>query len=105
MIMFINESMKVPARVWAEVAEMILNADFTSSLSLIRVPVLVLWGDHDSICPIEDQHSLLAALNDATFIPYKETGHALHWEDGDAFVRDVTTFIRRIGGPTTKKGS
>ena len=95
--------MKVPAQVWVRVADTILNSDLTSSVHSIRVPALVLWGDQDSICPLEDQNVFVASLTDATFISYKGIGHAPHWEDGSAFVRDVTAFIRRIDDPSTRK--
>lgn len=103
MAFFISESMKVPAQVWVRVADTILNSDLTSSVHSIRVPALVLWGDQDSICPLEDQNVFVASLTDATFISYKGIGHAPHWEDGSAFVRDVTAFIRRIDDPSTRK--
>jgi len=96
MNLFISESLKVPAKVWSGIAGTILTADFSKSLHKIKVPALILWGDQDSMCPRKDQEALASGLKNATLIEYQQAGHALHWEDGDRFARDVTGFIHRF---------
>jgi len=89
---FINESMKVPAHVWKSVGEVILSTNYTNDLQKIEVPALILWGDKDAICPRDGQVQLHNGLNNSKLVIYHDTGHALHWEDGDRFVRDIIAF-------------
>ena len=44
----VQESAKVPGRVWRAVMTELLNTDFSDQLGRINVPTLILWGDKDS---------------------------------------------------------
>jgi pimeloyl-ACP methyl ester carboxylesterase len=52
-----------------------------------------MWGERDTIFPRSEQDALLAMLPSATLKLYPETGHALHWERPEMFVRDLESFI------------
>ena len=41
-----------------------------------------------------EQAALLGRLHDAVLKIYPETGHALHWDRPDQFVRDLEDYIR-----------
>jgi non-heme chloroperoxidase len=44
----VSETLKVPARVWREAFDGFLKTpDFTSELTKVSVPVLLMWGDRD----------------------------------------------------------
>jgi pimeloyl-ACP methyl ester carboxylesterase len=60
-----------------------------------RIPTLVLWGDRDSAFPRTEQDSLVRMIGTADLQVYPETGHALHWERPDQFVRDLRAFMER----------
>jgi pimeloyl-ACP methyl ester carboxylesterase len=48
----VQESLKVPARVWREVFEGFLEDDCAAELGKIKVPPLILWGARDTSVPV-----------------------------------------------------
>jgi pimeloyl-ACP methyl ester carboxylesterase len=92
----VQESLKVPARVWKDLFEGFLEEDFSGELNRIQVPTLIVWGDRDAFCSRQDQDSLTRALVTSKLIVYSETGHALHWEEPELFADDVVSFIEGL---------
>jgi non-heme chloroperoxidase len=95
----VSETLKVPARVWREAFDGFLKTpDFTSELTKVSVPVLLMWGDHDSYALRAAQDRLLEVMPQAQFIAYEGSGHAFHWEDPEQFTKDLVPFLTsRIG--------
>lgn len=89
----VDESLKLPARVWRALMEGQLAADYTAKVNQIRTPTLALRGDHDNIFSTEAQAALESGLPNAVSKVYAETGHALHWERPVEFVKDLEEFI------------
>ena len=89
----VAESLKVPARVWRDALTGLLAVDYTDRLPDLRMPALLLWGDHDEIFPRAGQRALASGLPNATSRVYPATGHALHWERPADFVRDLEKFV------------
>ena len=90
----VAETLKVPARVWREVFDGFLKTpDFTSELTKISVPVLLMWGDRDSYALSAAQDRLREVMPRARFIAYEGSGHAFHWEDPKQFTRDLVPFL------------
>jgi pimeloyl-ACP methyl ester carboxylesterase len=56
-------------------------------------PVLVLWGDRDSLIPIEQGRAFAALLEGAVFVTFEGCGHYLHNERPEAFARAVRRFL------------
>jgi pimeloyl-ACP methyl ester carboxylesterase len=92
----INETLKLPAGVWKAVIDGFMEVDYTKHLYKIEQPVLILWGDKDEICPRVAQDDMTRQIKNSRLIVYKETGHALHWEQPEAFVNDLVTFIQTL---------
>lgn len=88
----VEESMKLPARIWQSAIDGLLGSNLASQLGWITAPTLVLWGDHDQIFPRSEQDALVRTIPAATLQVYSETGHALHWERPQEFVADVLRF-------------
>lgn len=93
---FIEESLKMPARVWKVVNDGFMNVDYTKELHKIEQPVLIFWGDKDQICPESSQYKMVKEFANAKFIIYPGTGHALHWEQPLRFAEDLVSFIQSI---------
>ena len=91
--LLVGESLKVPAHVWREAMQQIMEANYSSQLSLIQKPTLIFWGDKDSICLGTDQELLQKGIKGSELIVYKGVGHALHWEEPERFAKDLTSFI------------
>jgi pimeloyl-ACP methyl ester carboxylesterase len=94
---FVAESLKLPARVWRDVAAGFPRGDLYAELATIDVPTTVIWGDRDAVGPREEQLRIAAAIPGASLIVYEGTGHALHWEQPERFAADVATFAAEVG--------
>jgi pimeloyl-ACP methyl ester carboxylesterase len=96
----VSETLKVPARVWREVFDGFLKTpDFTSELTKVSVPVLLMWGDRDSYALRAAQDRLREVMPKARFIAYEGSGHALHWENAEQFTNDLVPFLTSQPGP------
>ena len=93
----VQESLKIPARVWKAAFEGFLEDDSSDQLSEIKAPVLILWGDQDVFCKRSDQDILLAAISGSRHVVYGGTGHTPHWEQPDRFVSDLLGFVEGLG--------
>jgi non-heme chloroperoxidase len=94
MDVFVQESLKVPPRVWAAAFNGFAELDQGLDLWGVRVPTLLIWGDRDAFTPRAAQDGLLEALEEARLEVYEGVGHAVHWEQPLRFARDVTAFSR-----------
>jgi non-heme chloroperoxidase len=90
----VAETLKVPARVWREAFDGFLKTpDFTSELTQITAPSLIMWGDRDTYTLRAGQERLLAAIPGARLLVYEGAGHAFHWEAPGQFTRDLVSFL------------
>jgi len=89
----VAESRKLPSRLWREVLAELLDADLRDGLSRIQAPTLILWGVQDLIVDRAEQQLLWASIPQATLRLYSDTGHALHRERPDVFVRHLEAFL------------
>lgn len=94
----VNESCKLPARVWRAVVADNLREDFSGELSTIRAPTLLVWGDRDGTVPWGDQEAQVAAIGGARLVVYEGVGHAVHWEAPGRFAAELAAFVARVGG-------
>jgi pimeloyl-ACP methyl ester carboxylesterase len=92
----VAESLKPPARVWRALMTGMLSADYSSQLSKIKAPTLVLWGERETIFPRSEQDALTKTLPSARLKVYADTGHAPHWERPEQFVADLKDFITEV---------
>lgn len=89
----IAEGLKLPARVWKDAFEGMLAYDIEERLATIKVPVLAVWGEKETIFIRRDWAALAAAMPDARIELYAGAGHAVHWELPDRFAGDLAGFI------------
>lgn len=90
----IQESLKLPARVWKAAFTGMLD-DAPIKLSEILAPTLILWGEHDAFFSLAEQDLLAAGIENSVLKVYEETGHTPQWERPEQFVRDIEDFINR----------
>lgn len=91
----VEESGKVPARVWQAALAGLIGANGRHELGRIAAPTMLVWGDHDDVVSRRDQDALLAAIPGSRLLVYPGIGHAPHWEAPEAFARDLADFARR----------
>ncbi|MDG6251562.1 alpha/beta hydrolase [Methanocalculus sp.] len=89
----VQESLKVPARVWQALVDGALQDDFSEKLHTIKLPTMIIWGDRDVITTRNDQEAQIAAIQNAHYVEYSDTGHAPHWEEPRRFALDLVTFV------------
>jgi pimeloyl-ACP methyl ester carboxylesterase len=99
--MVVQESLKVPARVWRAAFAGFLDDDVAGELGRIAAPTLIAWGARDALCSRRDEDALLAAIARSRLVVYERAGHALHWEEPERFAADLVGFVDslRAGRP------
>jgi pimeloyl-ACP methyl ester carboxylesterase len=93
----IEESLKVPARVWREVFQGFLEEDWAGELHEISVPTLLVFGARDAFCTRADQDLLLERVTRSRLIVHENAGHAVHWEEPERFAQELVEFVNSLG--------
>jgi non-heme chloroperoxidase len=96
MATLVDESMKVPVRVWRAALGGLADGDHASRLVKISAPTLIVMGEKDAFFPRPVQESLAAKIPNSRLLAYANLGHAIHWEDPARFAADLKAFIEQI---------
>jgi pimeloyl-ACP methyl ester carboxylesterase len=86
----VEESLKMPARVWKATLAALRSADLSGEL---RGPCWLAWGDRDTVVSREEQENLQRAIPQARFTAYEGAGHCPHWEAPHRFAGDLAMFL------------
>lgn len=92
----VEESLKVPARVWREVFETLRDDDVAAECGRISVPTLVILGDRDCFAAPDVVEARARDIAGARLLVYRGAGHALHWEEPARFAADVAAFTETL---------
>lgn len=92
----VDEGMKVPVRVFQAALTGMVGADLSKDIRKIKVPTIIFWGDKDGVCMRKDQDEFLMNIKGSKLLVYKETGHALHWEQPERFAKDLVEFVSKV---------
>jgi non-heme chloroperoxidase len=95
---FVDESMKLPARVWRGIFGNLTRVDLSGELGAITAPTLIVQGAADAYLSKADSDMLLDAIPDSRLIVYEGAGHAFHWEQPERFAADLAEFSRYSAG-------
>jgi len=88
----VQESLRLPARVWRELLAGMIAAEPAASLGRSGIPTFLLRGEKDSYATAAETDALAAMVAATRLKTYPNTGHALHWEQPNAFAKDVLAF-------------
>jgi non-heme chloroperoxidase len=81
----------------AEVANTWLGEEgLFKDLQKILTPTLIMHGIHDKVCYYPLAEAQLKLLKHAKLIPFKNSGHALFYEERHKFNKDLHDFIQSI---------
>ncbi|MGQ9736252.1 MAG: alpha/beta fold hydrolase [Thermaceae bacterium] len=84
-----------------EVAESLLTLahrpDSTPLLSTMEVPVLLLFGEEDTLTPPEEGKAMARSLKDARLLILPEAGHLSNLENPKAFNTALLGFLLEVG--------
>ena len=92
----VQESLKVPARVWRAICEGFWHDDPAADPGGVRAPTLIIWGDADPFCPRRAQEDLLRAIARSRLVVYQDAGHAMHWEQPARVAADLARFAHSL---------
>lgn len=93
-----QQSLKMPARVWRETNRGLLEDDSLRELDRIAAPTLIVWGDQDSISPRREQEDVAASIPDSQLIVYRGAGHTFYLEEPERVASDLLAFIEATIG-------
>lgn len=91
---FVEESLKVPARVWKAAVRGSVEIDQSGELGKIHAPTLIIWGGQEELAPREDQDAQVEAIPNAELEVYEDVGHGVHWENPERVASDLARFIK-----------
>ena len=91
----VRESLKVPAHVWTETLEGLVEAS-PPRPGIITAPALSVWGDQDEFVSREDQERLCDALSGSRLRVYEGVGHVVHWEQPERVAADISDFVATL---------
>ncbi|ABQ90714.1 alpha/beta hydrolase [Roseiflexus sp. RS-1] len=89
------------AQVWQARSPKDGSLPVPANLSSIRPPTLLLWGDGDTVFPVDEGQRLERILPDARLIVYERTGH-LPYEERPADVNEA--IVRFLTGENREPG-
>jgi len=90
----IQESLKLPARLWPIMIDGLLAFDDGDDLDRITAPTLLIWGEHDALFNRREVDRLRAAMPLAQLTVYADTGHCPNWERPGHVAADIERFLR-----------
>lgn len=76
-----------------QVFKNIIGEDLIQYLKEIKIPVLLVWGEKDSIVPASDICKIKKYLLKAKFIIVPNIGHKLPYENPDVFLDAIESFL------------
>jgi pimeloyl-ACP methyl ester carboxylesterase len=76
----------------------ILADDIRPLLPRVRAPVLLIWGAHDPITPVEDGRAIAARLPDARLVVIPDASHNPMADRPDSFNRALLDFLEEHRG-------
>ena len=88
----VEESLRLSARVWKELAAGMVATEAGVSLGRSGIPTLVVRGEKDAWVTVAETDSLVRMLAAKRQKTYPNTGHAVHWERPAEFASDVVAF-------------
>lgn len=87
-------SVRLPGYAYA--AESMAATDLTDGLAALRLPVLVLCGDEDTVTGVRESQAIAGGIPDAVFVTLKGAGHLANQESPAAFNAWVSAFVHIV---------
>jgi pimeloyl-ACP methyl ester carboxylesterase len=81
-----------------------LEYDFRDRLPEIRQPTLIVWGEKDSIIPVQDANEFERLIPDSRKVVMKDTGHIPMAERPETFNDLMMSFLAETGPASAREG-
>lgn len=92
-------------RVYLESSTATWSPDFRSILPGINVPVLVLWGEYDTVTPRHLSEELAEGIPGARLVVLPDAGHISNLDNPSAFNRAVAEFLADVSTGQPEQGA
>jgi|GEM_PF-1461599 len=99
-----SDSHKLPAHTALSILQLSIAVDFTDRISALNVPSLVIVGEQDQPCPIEDSEKVNRLLPDSWLKIIKGASHMAHIEKPESFNQAVLRFLNSFAQHSGSKG-
>ena len=93
----IEDTWRSGPRRMLEATVQLLQADWNRKLPLVRAPTLVIWGEHDRVCPPVIGRRIAELVPDARLVIIPGAAHNPMWERPARFDREVLDFLLAPG--------
>lgn len=80
---------------YAMCCDALASHDVRGLLEAVTVPVLVVWGEHDVVAPVEVVTEMASELPDVTVVRISDAAHLLPFEQPEATVAELVAFHTR----------
>jgi pimeloyl-ACP methyl ester carboxylesterase len=74
----------------------LLRDDARPLMRLLKMPVLLLWGEHDPLVPVHYAELIHAEIPHAKLVVVPHAGHVSMWENPEFFNRELLDFIASV---------
>ncbi len=92
-------------RVYSESSAATWSPDYRSMLREVRMPTLVLWGEHDTVTPRALSEELHALIPGSVLRVIPDAGHISNLDNPEAFNAALREFIERVDTPSVTEGA
>jgi len=72
----------------------VVNEDLTALLPYITFPVLLVWGENDTVTPLSDAHLMERLIPDAGLVVLENAGHWSYLERCQEFLQVLRAFLK-----------
>lgn len=79
-----------------EIKKKVTSEDLTYLLGLISTPTLVVWGENDTILPVEVGRKIAHSIPSASFELISGAGHDAHQTHSEVFNTKVQSFLYKL---------
>jgi pimeloyl-ACP methyl ester carboxylesterase len=76
-----------------DASRQLLRADWQAKLPRIEAPTLVIWGEHDRICPLAIGRRIVELIDGSRLVVVQGAAHNPMWERPDVFDRELLAFL------------
>jgi pimeloyl-ACP methyl ester carboxylesterase len=74
----------------------LLHNDARPLMAQVKMPVLLLWGEHDPLVPLAYGQQIASAIPHAKLVVIPKAGHIPMWENAEAFNQALRTFLNEV---------
>jgi len=92
----VADALRLPAATWRATLEGLTGSVPPTDRGPLTAPALVVSGDDDRLLDLGQTAALVAALPGARWLRYRDTGHAVLWEQPARLAADITDFLATV---------